>query len=51
MKIEYRLFGFVIWSVTRTLSVDDKEALYKEFSERFGRDMNEALNRARQTAQ
>lgn len=43
---EYRLFGFLIWSVTRTTSVADEEAVYLRMSARFAEEMGGALSRA-----
>lgn len=42
MTVEYRLFGILIWSVTRTLKVEDKEALFADFAQR----LNRAIGRA-----
>jgi len=35
----YRIFGIPVWSVTVTAPELDKEALYKEFADRFGKEM------------
>lgn len=47
MTVTYYLFGIPIWSVKRTISVSDKEALYREFADRFGKEINEALIKTR----
>ena len=43
---EYRLFGILIWSVTRTIGVADEEAVYLRLSARFAEEMDGALVRA-----
>lgn len=49
MKTVYRLFGIPVWSVTRTVTVDERETMYHEFAERFAREMNDALIAQRRT--
>lgn len=44
--ITYRLFGIPVWSVTRDVSVADREELYQEFCTR----LNESLIKARSGA-
>lgn len=49
-RIVYRLFGIPVWSVTREhqgIAPEVKESLYQEFSDRFGKEIREALQRVR----
>ena len=42
---EYRIFGILVWSVARTTSVVDEEAVYLRLSERFAAEMGASLAR------
>lgn len=47
-RFEFRLFGILIFSITRqhaVISAEVKETLYQDFSTRFGSEMREALTR------
>lgn len=43
--LEFRLFGILIFSLTRSTSAADEEAVYERMSQRFADEMNGALNR------
>jgi hypothetical protein len=43
--VTYRFLGIPVWSVTRATSVDDKNALYREFADRFNADILAAMNK------
>lgn len=44
----FRIFGIPVWSMTETVAEPfDKEAVYIELSERFAKEMKDALSRMR----
>jgi hypothetical protein len=44
---EFRLFGILVWSITRRTDITDEETVYTRLSDRFAAEMSAALSAIR----